>query len=388
MCWPARRMRGNMTRVPYHRISDLGRLQALLGAVLLIESDLDLEALLRRIVEEAVALADAGYGAIRVLDPKERLIEHFIHVGMGREVVERIGHLPEGRGMLGLLLDEPIRLVDLAAHPASVGFPVNHPPMKTFLGVPVRMRGAIYGNLYLTEKVGGGEFTELDVDVVETLAIAAGMAISNARLHSRVSELSVAEDRDRIARDLHDTVIQRLYGIGLSLQGTIRLVEDERARTRIQESLDEIDTTIRQIRTSIFELEAPSLPGQGLRARVLALVSESSRGLDFEPEVRFVGALDTLVGSDVAGHVLAVLREALSNVARHARARRVEIELLLEHDELHAVVSDDGSGFDRASATSGMGLTSMNERAAALGGSCVIGPRPGGGTEVRWRIPL
>jgi signal transduction histidine kinase len=200
--------------------------------------------------------------------------------------------------------------------------------------------------------------------------------------------LSVAEDRDRIARDLHDTVIQRLYGIGLSLQGTIRLVEDEGARGRIQESLDEIDTTIRQIRTSIFELEAPGPPGQGVRARVLALVSESSRGLTLDPEVRFVGALDTRVGDDLAGHVLAVLRESLSNVTRHARARHVEIELLLEHDELQLVVSDDGIGFDPPSANIGKGLTNMGERAQVFGGSCLVSTPNHGGTEVRWRVPI
>jgi signal transduction histidine kinase len=374
--------------VPYHRITDPDRLQALLGAIMLIESDLDLEVLLRRIVESAVELTGAGYGAMRVLDQRERLIAHFIHVGMSGEMVESIGHLPEGRGMLGLLIDKPIRLADLSDHPASVGFPAQHPPMKSFLGVPIRMRGAVYGNLYLTDKVGSEEFTDLDVDVVETLAVAAGIAVANSQLRMRVSELSVAEDRDRIARDLHDTVIQRLYGIGLSLQGTIRNVEDERSRARIQESLDELDITIRQIRTSIFELETPGLPGQGFRALVLALARESGSALDFEPEVRFVGALDNEVRDDVAGHALAVLREALSNVARHAAARRVEIEVALENGELHVVVSDDGAGFDVESVGTGKGLTNIGERAEALGGSSLVRRRTQGGTEVRWRVPI
>jgi signal transduction histidine kinase len=374
--------------VPYHRITDIGRLQAVLGAVLLIESDLDLESLLRLIVEEAVTLADAGYGAIRVLDPNERVIEQFIHVGMSERVVDQIGHLPEGRGMLGLLIDKPMRLADLSTHPASVGFPAHHPPMKSFLGVAVRSHGAVYGNLYLTDKANGAEFSELDVDVVETLAVAAGIAIANARLHARVRDLSVAEDRDRIARDLHDTVIQRLYGIGLSLQGTIRMVDEERRRSRIQESIYEIDTTIRQIRTSIFELEAPVVRGEGFRARVLTLATESGRGLGYEPEVRFSGALDTTVTDALAGEVLAVLQESLSNVTRHAGARGVEIELLLEGGDLHVIVSDDGIGFDRPSAQLGIGLTSMEERARALGGSCSIGPRAGSGTEVHWRVPV
>ena len=218
--------RATMRPVPYRRITDPARLHALLGAVLLIESDLDLEAVLRRIVEEAVALSGARYGALGVLDQRERLLAQFIHVGMGPRALEEIGHLPEGRGILGLLIDEPepIRLARLGEHPASVGFPPHHPPMTTFLGVPVRIRAEVFGNLYLTDKADGEEFTELDQDVVETLAVAAGIAIANARLHSRVRELGVAEDRDRIARDLHDTVIQRLFGIGLALQGTMRFV--------------------------------------------------------------------------------------------------------------------------------------------------------------------
>jgi signal transduction histidine kinase len=379
-----------MTFVPYHRITDVERLQSLLGAVLLIESDLDLGALLRRIVDEAVTIVGARYAALGVLDPTERRLAQFIHVGMEADLVEQIGHLPEGRGILGLLIDkpEPIRLADLSSHPASVGFPPRHPPMRNFLGAPVRIRDAVYGNLYLTDKIGDEEFTEVDLDIVETLAVAAGIAIANARLHARVSELSVAEDRDRIARDLHDTVIQRLYGIGLSLQGTIRTVEDERTRSRIQESLDEIDTTIRQIRTTIFELETPSLPGEGLRSRVLSLVNESSRGLGFDPEVRFVGALDTRVNDEVAEDVLAVLREALSNIARHAQARSAQIELRLDADELVGVVSDDGIGFDGASARAGQGLTNMRNRAEALGGSCLIASRAAGGTELSWRVRI
>ncbi len=379
-----------MRVVPYRRIADPARLQGLLGAVLLIESDLDLEALLRRLVEEAVALSGARYGALGVLDPKERRLAQFIHVGMEPNAVEEIGHLPEGRGILGLLIDEPepIRLEDLSSHPASVGFPVNHPPMKSFLGVPVRTRDAVYGNLYLTDKRDGSQFDELDLDVVETLAVAAGIAIANARLHARVSELSVAEDRDRIARDLHDTVIQRLYGIGLSLQGTLRLVDDTQAKARIQESLDELDTTIRQIRTAIFELEAPSSPGLGLRTRVVVLANESGRGLGFEPEVRFVGPLDTRVSDELSAHVLAVLREALANVARHAEARRVEIEVRLEDGDLQAIVTDDGVGVSRRGTGTGMGLRNMAERAEDLGGSCTVAHREGGGTEVRWRVPV
>lgn len=376
--------------MPYRRISDPQRLQSMLEAVLLIESDLHLEVLLRRIVEVACDLVGAEYGALGVLDSKERRIVQFVTVGISDTVAAQIGHYPTGQGILGLLIDqpEPIRLEELSAHPVSVGFPPRHPPMHSFIGVPIRIRDEIYGDIYLAEKFGEGGFTELDLDVVETLAIAAGIAIANARLHSKVNELSVAADRERIARDLHDTVIQRLYGIGLSIQGSLRLVEDASLNERLRLALDEIDTTIVQVRTTIFELEDRTPVEEGLRARVLALINESGRVLRFDPEVRFSGPLDAAVPSELAGHVLAVLRETLSNVARHAQARHVEVVLRIEGGQLEVVVNDDGIGFKPRDSRVGNGVTNIGQRAESLGGSCLIGDRPGGGTEVRWRVPI
>lgn len=175
--------------VRYPRISDPAKLQALLGAVLLTVSDLNIDALLRRIVEESVALTDARYAALGVRHPSEPRLIQFIHVGMPDGAVEEIGHLPTGKGILGLLIDkpEPIRLARISDHPASAGFPPNHPPMTTFLGVPVRTRDAVFGNLYLADKLGGVEFSEVDQDAVETLAFAAGIAVENARLHAEIS---------------------------------------------------------------------------------------------------------------------------------------------------------------------------------------------------------
>lgn len=175
--------------MPQPRITDAAKLRALLGAVLLVGSDLDLESLLRNIIEYAVALTDARYAALGVLHPTERRLAQFIHLGMPQEAVADIGHLPEGKGILGLLIDEPqpIRLANLGENPASVGFPPRHPPMTTFLGVPVRSKGEVFGNLYLTNKAGGVEFTETDQDAIETLAFAAGIAIENARLHADIA---------------------------------------------------------------------------------------------------------------------------------------------------------------------------------------------------------
>lgn len=191
MTTQAGRVHHEYVRIP--RISDPAKLQALLGAVLLTVSDLDLDALLRSIVEEAVALTDARYAALGVRHPTERRLTQFIHVGVPEETVAEIGHLPEGKGILGLLIDEPkpIRLARLSDHPASVGFPQNHPTMTTFLGVPVRTAGTVFGNLYLTNKTGGVEFTEVDQDAIETLAYAAGIAIENARLHAEIERAAM-----------------------------------------------------------------------------------------------------------------------------------------------------------------------------------------------------
>lgn len=376
--------------MPYRKVDDPARLQALLGAVLLIETDLDRDVLLQRIIEVAAEQVGARYGALGVLGPTGQGLERFLHVGLDEATVERIGHLPEGRGVLGHLISQPesIRLDRLSDHPASVGFPAGHPPMTSFLGTPIRVRGVVYGNLYLADKVTETPFSEEDVAVVETLAVAAGIAISNARLRDRVSQLNVAEERERIARDLHDTVIQRLYGIGLTLQGLIPLIEGDRTRARLQISLDEIDATIRQIRTSIFELEPVTQGVRGLRSQLLELTGESSRILGFEPEVRFAGPLDTMVDEHLVPDVLAVLRESLSNVARHARASRVEVELSLAAGHVAVIVIDDGVGLARSNLAPGNGLRNLNERAARLGGSCSIETGPGGGTKMVWRVPL
>jgi signal transduction histidine kinase len=283
---------------------------------------------------------------------------------------------------------QPIRISELSRHPQAIGFPPNHPPMHSFLGAPVRVRDEVFGNLYLTEKIDGAEFSEIDLDVIDTLATAAGLAISNARLNETVQELSVAADRDRIARDLHDTVIQRLYGIGLALQGSLRLAEDETLRSRIQGSIDDLDRTILQVRTTIFELEDRAPTEQGLRAQVIAVVTDAGRGFGFEPEVRFVGPLDSAVSDELGSHVIAVLREALSNIARHAQASRVEIQLNVDDERVRLSIADNGLGFDASAASIGNGVRNMGHRAEMLGGSCLVGVRIGGGTEVQWNVPV
>lgn len=374
--------------MPYHRVRDAAKLHALLDAVLVIESDLDLLPLLRRIVHAAVDLVGARYGALGVLSPSGKGLSEFVHEGMDDELVRTIGHLPEGRGILGLLINQPeaLRLDDLTAHPAAVGFPAGHPPMASFLGMPVRLRDRVFGNLYLTEKIGGGPFTEEDEQLASALATAAGLAIANARLHARVRQLSLTEDRERIARDLHDTVIQRIFAVALSLQAVeARAAVDAHLADRLRYAVDDLDETIRQIRTTIFALEPPPTAVAQLRSEALAVCTEARRSLGFEPELRFDGAVDAVPPS-IGGDALATLREALSNVARHARATRVTVSLVATDGALTVSVVDDGVGYQPLEG--GNGLPNMAQRAEALGGRFHVAARPGGGTELEWRVPL
>jgi signal transduction histidine kinase len=353
-----------------------------------VGSDLDLPSVLRHIVESAVDLVDARYGALGVLDESGTSLAEFITVGLDEEARRRIGPLPKGHGILGLLIREPkaIRLPDLAEHPDSYGFPPHHPPMKSFLGVPVRVRDQVFGNLYLTDKTTGEVFTDIDEELVIGLAAAAGVAIENARLHLRVRELALLEDRERIARDLHDTVIQRLFATGLRLQGAARLAERPEVSERIIQAVDDLDLTVKHIRTAIFGLEASRRAAGGLRQRVLSLASEAAGALGFEPHILFDGQLDT-VAEDRAAELLAVLREALTNVARHAGARRVDVEVVADADLMLRVL-DDGKGLSDERRPGAKGLANMEARAARLGGSVLIKPAPEGGTLVEWRVPL
>jgi signal transduction histidine kinase len=530
------------------------QMQGLLDAVLAVASGLELDATLRRIVQAAVDLVDARYGALGVLAPGGG-ISRFIYVGLDEETRSTMGHLPEGKGLLGQLIVDPrpLRIADLSAHEASVGFPPNHPPMKSFLGVPVRVRDAVFGNLYLTEKNSGAEFTADDEAVLEALAAAAGIAVQNADLfeQSRLRELwleasseiraellsgateedalgliaqrtleltgsdatfivlgpdqvdrhfairaqrgldepslvgrtldggdpllrevvdgrtavlsssagalleapdrdllgygftvavplqsyervigvlvalrrrdadpfqpaevplltSFAEqatlalelgeknrtqrqldvftDRDRIARDLHDHVIQRLFATGLQLQSTLHRSKDPAVQRRIQEAVDALDETVREIRTSIYDLHTAGEGAEGgLRRRLLDAATDAVEGSGVAPSVRIAGAVDTLVPPDVGMHAVAVVREGISNVVRHGRAESVVLTVEAG-DELRIEVVDDGIGIPPDVARSG--LLNLEERARACGGELVVRPEAQGGTRLSWRVPL
>jgi signal transduction histidine kinase len=371
-------------------VADPRSLRQLLDAVLTIGSDLDLPAMLHRIVHSATELVDARYGALGVLDDTGTRLAQFLTVGIDDEVHRSIGHLPEGHGILGLLIVDakPLRLPDLTKHPDSYGFPPNHPPMRSFLGVPIRVREQVFGNVYLTDKTSAEAFTDVDEELVVALASAAAVAIENARLHTRVQELALVTDRERIARDLHDTVIQRLFATGLSLQGTFRLIRSDpaAAEARIEAAVDDLDLTVKHIRSAIFGLESTRVGGPGLRDSILALLREAAGALGFEPRVFFDGAVDTGVPHDVSGELLATLREALSNVARHAHATRVDVAVVVD-DEVLLQVSDDGTGPPSPDAPRGHGLNNMAARAERHGGQLELSAGSPSGTVVEWRVP-
>jgi len=534
------------------------RMRGLLEAVVAIGSGLDLEAMLRRIVEAAVDLVDARYGALGVIGENQQLIE-FIPVGLDAAEIGRIHHWPEGRGLLGLLIKEPhpLRLADIAAHQESSGFPDGHPAMRTFLGVPVRVRDQVFGNLYLTEKRGGGEFTEDDEAVLTALGAAAGVAVENARLYEEATrqqswlrasseltmqllsgdspqavlrnltrqalelsgadlvalalpdedgrrltleyaegdgaaearglvlpagqslsgqvlasaelvtvedfagdertaeitrlhlghigpavlfplgahgnvrgvltvgrrhggpplspaavsvvaafagqaavalelaarradaeQLSVLEDRDRIARDLHDLVIQRLYATGMSLEGTMPMAARREVSDRIRNAVDAMDDTIKDIRATIFALQSRGRANEPrLRADIVALVDEMTEMLGFAPALRLGGGLDSRATAELSEHLLAVLREALSNAARHSGATRVDVTVDTDSaGMLTVLVRDNGSGI--AEGTRRSGLANMMDRADKLGGELRLVPAEGGGTQLEWKVPV
>lgn len=532
------------------------RMDGLLEAVLSVSSGLELDATLRQIVRAAVDLVDARYGALGVLGADGMLVQ-FVHVGIDDDTRELIGPLPTGHGVLGVVLEDPkpLRLADLSRHPASVGFPPGHPPMGTFLGVPIRARGEIFGRLYLTEKNNGTGFTEDDEVVVQALAGAAGIAVDNARLYEEArrrqrwleaigeisaellgasdpsealrliagraleltgadytfiavpgdlesapsavteltvtvcagpgadtvagrkipiagstfgavfadriprnvsqlafdfahglgvelgpalalplgagesisgvllavraagapgfdelefqvgasfadqaalalqraesqvarQELGVLADRDRIARDLHDHVIQRLFAIGLTMENAATKLTGTPA-DRVRASVDEIDETIKQIRTTIYQLTGPIVsPHTSLRTQAIRLFDDLEVALDFRPDLAVDGPVDFGVNEDVVDDCLAVLREALTNVARHAHATRAEVVITVNTTLVQLDVRDNGCGIGAAGRRSG--LANLRARAERRHGSLTVQANGAHGTWLRWSIP-
>jgi signal transduction histidine kinase len=376
--------------VPYRSIDDPVKLRRILEAAMLIQADLDLPDLLRHVIEEACSMTSARYGALGVLNAKGDGLSQFVTVGLSTEEEATIGSRPAGRGVLGLLITQPrpLRLATLGSHPDSYGFPPGHPPMNSFLGVPITVRDEVYGNLYLTDKQGWSEFTKDDEALVGALALSAGIAVENSRLHQQVAQVAVYEDRDRLARDLHDTVIQRLFAIGLALQSIAGAPQGPGAGDRLHGAINDIDETIRQVRASIYALGGPGAE-QGVRSRVLSLVRDLDPVVGFEVSVSFTGPVDSAVSDQIADQLLVTIREALTNVGRHARATSARVVVSVDGSRCRLEVIDDGQGFGGVtSRDGGRGLGNLRRRAEQLNGQLLIESPPQGGSAVIWQVPL
>jgi signal transduction histidine kinase len=361
------------------------RLRTLLEVSNDLTRRLELPVLLRRLVEVAVDLLDARYGALGVIGTDRRL-EQFIHVGIDDPLAQRIGNLPEGKGLLGVLIDDatPVRLPRLADDSRSSGFPSHHPPMNSFLGVPIRVGDEVFGNLYLTES-RRGEFSAEDEDLALSLAATAGVAIENARLFEHRRQLELLDERTRIARDLHDHVIQRLFAVGLNLQATAgRLPQD--IAEYVGSQVAEIDGAIAQIRQSIFSLSVTGSAKERVRARVLDVIDRFQGQLQEPIAARFVGPVDLLADAGLTDDLVAVVTEGIANAVRHANATRVLVTVSAADGHLVAEIEDDGSGPPDVMAP--RGLANLRARAAGRGGALDLAPADGRGSRLSWRVPV
>jgi signal transduction histidine kinase len=364
------------------------RQDKLIEAALAVSSELSLDAVLQLIIEVAAEITGARYGALGVIGPGGVLTE-FITTGLTPEERAAIGPLPVGHGLLGVLIKEavPLRISPISSHPESVGFPPNHPPMTSLLGAPVISRGTVFGDIYLTDKDGGEPFTEEDQQDLLVLAAQAGVAIENARLYEEVHRLAVLEDRERIAKELHDGVIQSLFAVGMSLQGTALRSADPEQAARIESGVAELDRVIRDLRNYIFGLRPGVLADRELGQALRHL------GEEFQDRsgVTTVVEIDEAAASELSAHandILQIARESLSNIGRHAEATTCRLSVFRNGDSAVLEVDDDGRGFDEATIRRGDGLTNLEQRAVSVGGDLTIRGVPDEGTTVRLDIPL
>lgn len=367
------------------------QLGALVEAGMVLASELELETLLQRIADLSREVVGATYAAVGVVGEPGELVR-FVYSGIDEATAKKIGDLPTGRGVLGALLeqDQPLRLREISGHPRSYGFPEHHPPMHSFLGVPIIVRGRVFGRLYLTEKQGAPEFSKDDERIAMTLASQAGIAIENAHLNESLKDLAVLEERERISKELHDGVIQSIYSVGLSLQGSISLLrrDPELAITRIDDAIAELDNVVRDVRGYIFELRPKLVQEHGITAAIAELVKDFEVNTLAHATLRLdEEACSSLVESEQI-HVVQIVREILSNIARHAQAAEVEVTCGMDDGGAVALeITDDGVGFDPSAVQRGDGLRNIEERAHRVGGILEISPADGKGTLHSLRIP-
>ena len=377
-------------RAEAHRAAT--RLVALDAATRAIAGVLDLDTVLQLIVDRVRDLVEAEYAALGIVD-QEGQIDRFITSGISEAERERIGDPPSGRGLLGLIVRERRSLLvpDIAADPRHHGFPPHHPPMHSFIGVPVLVRGSSVGNLYLTNRRGGVAFTTTDLELVEAFSRHAGIAIESARLHERIGQLAIVEERERIGRDLHDGIIQGIYAVALSLEEAAESVESEpdESRARIDRAIESLNLSIRDIRNFIFGLRPELLEQAGLVGGLAALADEFRLNTMVDIELEAAGVHELELPESKTLELLSIAREALSNVARHARASRATIHAHRIPEGIRLVVADNGVGFaaGRRFGPSHQGLRNMRERAAGLGGIIDIQSEARRGTRIIVIVP-
>jgi two-component system, NarL family, sensor histidine kinase DevS len=363
---------------------------ALDEAVRGISGVLETPEVLQLIVDRVRDLVGAQYAALGIVDESHE-ITAFITSGISAAQREAIGDLPHGRGLLGLIIREnrSYRIPKIAAHPESYGFPPHHPPMHSFLGVPVSVKEEVVGRLYLTNKQGAPEFSADDEALVETFALHAGIAIDSARLHEQVRRLAVFDERDRISRELHDSIIQSIYAVTLSLDDVPDLVEESpsEARERVDAAIDTLQGVIRDIRNFIFGLR-PVLLDSGSLLEGLRILSDEIRR-NTAINIEFEAGLDEDLPMTVVAELLAIAREALANVARHSGAQHAAVDVAVDDGTVRLTIVDDGRGLGLGSVPSGghHGLGNMRARAEALGGTFTVNSGPARGTRIIVAVP-
>jgi signal transduction histidine kinase len=366
------------------------QIQALVEAGIALTSELSLEVILQKLVDIAREQANARYAALSVLGA-DGTISRFATSGISNQQRERIGRIPEGHGLLGVLLHEgeSLLLTDLSRDPRFRGFPPNHPPMKSLLGVPVFSKGRVIGNLYLTEKLDGEGFVDSDEEIVRMLATQAAAAIETSRLQEQLESLARLEERERIAMDLHDGVIQSVYATALHLEDASEQLAKapEESMALIDKSIDSLHQVIKDIRAYIFDLRVQVSEVEDLASgiRKLADTVRINTLMDVQVEIREPGRLD-------AGQALGlfhIAQEALNNVSKHSHATMVSIRLSKNNGRVALQIEDNGTGFDPDEKKSGegQGLRNIRDRARALGAETTIDSRAGQGTMIRVELP-
>jgi signal transduction histidine kinase len=391
-CYARSVTRQGKSVIPADASLDAAALNAVDEAARAIAGLLDIEDALQLIVERVRSLVGAKYAALGIVGADGN-IQRFITSGMTHRQRVAIGPLPRGRGLLGLIIRkaQSYRIPNIAAHPDSSGFPANHPPMTSFLGVPVTAGGRSVGNFYLTDKADASEFSPADQRLVELFALHAGIAIDNARLHQQSADYAIVQERDRIGRDLHDGIIQSLYAVSLSLEdvGELMTTSPGEAEARVDLAIDSLQTSIRELRNFIYGLRPETFDGTNVPAGIVALGEQFRNNTLVEIDFDVDPDAGRHLAPEHGAHLLQLVREALSNAARHARARHLAVAFMRQDDGTRLVVADDGVGFDPLAPveTSHQGLANMQARAETIGATMQVESAIGAGTRIIVTLP-